>query len=223
MVRDAPVVAAVHTLDEFCQLIFVFSLLSKVDDVHCYVVLLELLTQSHQGLFGVRHWGSHEDNDPLALVLVLTMLEGELARRKSARGARLGQNVGFSEFNITSSCCESAVGQNMTTLTCATLMPVEMSELPAIFVSCSAVKTFPISCVRVTRTSGLMTDVHESEVIPKRAGRPAGSRPQQQRQENAHLLPAIVIKPTVLSALALVLELKTMFTASLCASHRDGV
>lgn len=86
-----PVVVVVDSGNKGFQLCCVFGLLSKVDHVHCNVVLFQLLGQLDKSLFVLFHGASDKHNDSLALVLVLTVLQRQLfktrcIKRRCGRG-----------------------------------------------------------------------------------------------------------------------------------------
>ena len=74
----SPIVIAVDGLHKGIKLVGIFGLLSKVDDIHGHVVLLQLLSELHQALFVLFERASDENDNPLFLILVLSMLQSEL-------------------------------------------------------------------------------------------------------------------------------------------------
>lgn len=80
-----PVVVVVDGGNKGLELGGVFGLLSKVDDIDCDVVLFELLGQLDQGLFVLFHGAADEYDNPLTLILILTVLEGQLSNLDTGR------------------------------------------------------------------------------------------------------------------------------------------
>ncbi len=71
----SPIVCAVNAGHEASELGFVLFVFAEIDHIDCHVVLLETFTESHQIVFRVRNWGTHESDDPLPLVLVFPVLQ----------------------------------------------------------------------------------------------------------------------------------------------------